>query len=257
VRCDADATSNCADVPGRTHSTYTPAAADLDHTLRVRVVASNADGDSNPATSPPSGVVALPPPGLLEAPTVERSSAPKVGTKLGAYRGGWSYSPTSYAFQWLRCDTDGVSNCADIAGRTNSAYIPVAADVDHRLRVRVVATNAGGSTPAASAPSGVVALPAPTLVQPPVIERSSAPAVGVKLGTYSGAWSPSVDSYQRQWLRCDGPQVSDCTAIAGRTGSTYIPVSADVGKRLRVRVMAVNGGGSSTPAISAPSGVVG
>jgi hypothetical protein len=38
-------------------ATYRPIAADQNHTLRVRVIATNASGDSSPALSAPTGVV--------------------------------------------------------------------------------------------------------------------------------------------------------------------------------------------------------
>ena len=50
-------TSNCNDIAGKTASTYTPVAADLGKTLKVRVVAHNSSGDSAGATSAASGVV--------------------------------------------------------------------------------------------------------------------------------------------------------------------------------------------------------
>jgi hypothetical protein len=59
VRCDADGVSNCTDITAYNSSsgTYTPTIADAGHTLRVRVIATNADGDSLPALSGPSGIV--------------------------------------------------------------------------------------------------------------------------------------------------------------------------------------------------------
>jgi hypothetical protein len=59
IRCDADGVSNCSDITAYNSSsgTYTPTIADVGHTLRVRVIATNATGDSLPALSAPSGVV--------------------------------------------------------------------------------------------------------------------------------------------------------------------------------------------------------
>src|SRR5258708_39706054 len=44
-RCAPDG-SGCADIAGATKQTYTLASADVDHTVRVRVTASNADGQA-------------------------------------------------------------------------------------------------------------------------------------------------------------------------------------------------------------------
>src|SRR5439155_818134 len=57
IRCDADGTSNCTDIPGKTGTTYIPVLVDAGHTLRFRVIAHGAAGDSLPATSAPSGVI--------------------------------------------------------------------------------------------------------------------------------------------------------------------------------------------------------
>ena len=43
------------------HPHYTVRGSDLDHTLRLQVIATNAAGDSDPATSDPTGVVSNPP----------------------------------------------------------------------------------------------------------------------------------------------------------------------------------------------------
>jgi hypothetical protein len=79
------------------------------------------------------------------------------GTKLGLYLGQWTGAPiTNYDVHWTRCDHAG-ANCTDIAGATHTVYAPGAADVDHTLVVRIVATNsAGSSAPVLTAPSGVV-----------------------------------------------------------------------------------------------------
>jgi hypothetical protein len=157
-RCDADGTSNCGDISGATGSGYRPVLADAGHTLRVVLTARTSGGlDSDPVTTAPSPVVTRTVPTLIQAPAVDRGSAPVVGTVLSAYRGQWTGAPDSYAFQWVRCDADGTSNCAGISGRTRNRYTPVADDSGHTLRVRVVATNpAGTSARATSAPTGVV-----------------------------------------------------------------------------------------------------
>ena len=58
-RCDA-AGANCVDIAGATGSTYDLTAADVGHTIRVVVVATNDAGASSPATSGASAVVAAP-----------------------------------------------------------------------------------------------------------------------------------------------------------------------------------------------------
>ena len=83
---------------------------------------------------------------------------------LSASTGTWSGSPTSFAYQWRRCNTSG-SGCADIGSATSSSYLLVAADVGSTLRVRVTATNGAGSSSAESAQTAVVSA-APSGVPP-------------------------------------------------------------------------------------------
>jgi hypothetical protein len=157
LRCDP-AGGNCAPIPGATRGSYRATSADQGQTLRVEEIATGPGGvASNVATTAASAPVRLDPPTNLQLPAVERSATPEAGSVLFAYRGQWTGAPTSRVFQWIRCDADGTSNCADIPGQTRNRYRPDAADVGHTLRVRVVASNsAGSSAPAVSPPSGVV-----------------------------------------------------------------------------------------------------
>src|SRR5215210_48377 len=77
------------------------------------------------------------------------------GRTLAASNGTWTGAPTSFAYQWRRCATDGTA-CGDISGATKQAYVPVAGDISHTLRVEVTATNADGKTTATSDPTDVV-----------------------------------------------------------------------------------------------------
>jgi hypothetical protein len=79
----------------------------------------------------------------------------KVGKRLTASRGAWSYSPKSYTYRWLRCSSAGTS-CKSIPTATRSAYTLVKTDIRHRVEVRVTATNMAGSANAISAPTNVV-----------------------------------------------------------------------------------------------------
>src|SRR5262245_19799327 len=85
-------------------------------------------------------------------PRVSGSTA--IGSTLSATQGSWTGSPTSFAFQWVRCPRDGGQpnggNCAAIGGASTSSYVVAGADVDRRLRVRVTASNADGSATVSS-----------------------------------------------------------------------------------------------------------
>jgi hypothetical protein len=101
------------------------------------------------------------------------------GETLTEIHGTWSGSPTSYSYQWQRCDGAG-NGCVAIAGATGQAYLLAAADVDGTLRVEETASNGSGSGSAAlSAQSAIVQAP-PT---PPTTAATVAPPVLGQRGT--------------------------------------------------------------------------
>lgn len=84
------------------------------------------------------------------------SGVAAVGDTLRATRGTWSGHPSSFHFQWSRCDTSG-NACAAIGGATGRIYNLNAADFAHTLRVTVTARNRSGAGRATSAPTAIVA----------------------------------------------------------------------------------------------------
>jgi len=49
------------------------------------------------------------------------SGTAQPGQTLSASPGSWSNSPSSFAYQWLRCDTSGIY-CFDIGAATGQSY---------------------------------------------------------------------------------------------------------------------------------------
>src|SRR5712692_7629535 len=91
------------------------------------------------------------------------SGTVKEGKTLTTSNGSWTLSPTSFAYQWNRCDSSG-ANCAAIAGPTANAYVLVEADVGSTIRSAVTATTqCGSSTAALSNPTAVVQATAPII----------------------------------------------------------------------------------------------
>jgi hypothetical protein len=153
-RCDGSGAS-CANISSATASTYALVLADVGSTIRVVVTASNTSGSSSPATSNPMAVIAGLPPANTALPTI--SGATTVGLTLTASNGSWANTPpTSYAYQWRRCNSLGAS-CVDIASATSSTYLLVSGDGGFTIRVVVIATNPyGASSPATSGQTALV-----------------------------------------------------------------------------------------------------
>lgn len=193
------------------------------------------------------------------AASPQNTTAPSIGgtaregQTLTAADGTWSNTPTSFAYQWQRCASDGTA-CGDIAGATSKTYVLVTGDVGHTVRVVVTAANADGKASATSDASDVVASKnGPTNSVRPSVTGSA--LVGDTLTVSNGSWTPTATSYSRQWQRCasDG---TGCLNIAGAFGQSYGVRSADVGHRLRALVTAHTSGGQATAA-SSTSAIVG
>jgi hypothetical protein len=79
------------------------------------------------------------------------------GSTMFATHGHWNGTdPIDYAYQWLRCDGDGV-NCATLDGATGGPLAIRSYLLGSTLRVRVTASNAVGSASATSDPTPRVA----------------------------------------------------------------------------------------------------
>jgi subtilisin family serine protease len=184
-------------------------------------------------------------PELTAAPAVSGTQA--VGQKLTATSGTWTNEP-AIAYRWQRCDSNG-GGCADIAAPASS-YTLTAADQGQRLRVRVTATNARGSTDGTSAVMSVVQGPPRNTTAPSV---SGEPRAGQVLSATAGSWLDSPGSVAYQWQRCaaDG---GACVATAV-TSTTFALDAGAVGNSFRVRVRASNAFGTTT-GYSAASAVV-
>jgi uncharacterized repeat protein (TIGR01451 family) len=257
-RCDA-AGANCFDIVNETASTYTLAAADSDKTIRVTVTASNASADV-PATSAQTAIVTPPPspPANVVAPTIGGVS--QEGQILTASSGTWTgYPLPTLTYQWRRCDASG-ANCANIGSATNNMYTPVGGDVGSTIRVVVAGTNGSGNSATTTSQTAVVA-PAPVAPSNTALPTiSGITTFGQTLTTTTGTWSGvPAPTFTYQWERCDNSG-ANCVPIGGATGSTYVIISADQARTLRIAVTGTNATGSSTVStaqtslVLAPSG---
>ncbi|MGZ4394931.1 MAG: hypothetical protein ACXVZ2_06180 [Gaiellaceae bacterium] len=163
---------------------------------------------------------------------------------LTGNKGTWNgTAPLNYAYQWLRCDDNGLS-CKTITNATGTTYTLVSADGGHTIRLDVTASNSDGkATARANATSEIPAnAKAPAETAPPTVSGNA--VVGEQLSASRGTWAGTQPiSYTIHWQACNA-EITSCVSN-GATGTTYTVAKSDVGKRLRVKVVATNSAGAS------------
>lgn len=242
-RCDSIG-DNCVDISGEKGSTYKLTGPDYKNTVKVIVTATNAAGSASATSSASAEITSVPV--ISTSPVISGDAG--VGKTLTTTNGTWSYDPTSFSYKWQRCDSAG-QDCADISGATTSSYTLASADANKKIKVIVTAANATGSTTSTSNPTALI-IDKPVNTAIPVISGDA--GVGKILTANPGTWDNSP-SFAYQWQRCESDGTG-CTPI-GTDSSTYVLVSADAGKKIRVAVTGSNVAGS-TLAESALSDVI-
>ena len=232
-RCDV-AGANCAAIGSATSSAYVLASLDGGKTIRVAVTATNGVAPDATAESSATGLIAVPPFNTV-LPTITGNAAQ--GSTLTALPGTWDGVPApGFTYQWLRCDGGG-ANCINV-GTGATTYSVVVADAAKTIRVDVTGTNPSGSSTARAASTAAVTSP-PVNTSPPTVTGPS--QVGATLTATAGTWTGfPAPTFGYQWRRCDAATGNACSDIALATSSTYIPVVADAGFKLRVRVTGTN-----------------
>ena len=176
----------------------------------------------------------------------------RTGDTLTTSNGSWTGSPTSYAYQWKRSTTS-TGVYSDIPSATSSSYVVSELDVGYFFKVSVTATNGLGSASATSAATTAVVDIAPTSTALPMISGTT--RTGATLTTSNGSWTGSPTSYVYQWSRAStvGGTYNDITFATNRT---YELTNVDIGKFIKVSVIATNSIGPSSAALSAATSVV-
>jgi hypothetical protein len=139
-RCDS-AGAHCKTIRGATAATYTQGARDVGRSLGLAVRATDATG----TTTVHTGLVGLVAGGgakLVATGQPAVSGTPKPGEALQVANGTWNRTPTSFGYQWQRCNPNG-RVCTPIPDATASSYTLTAADAGQTV-LALVQVLAGG-----------------------------------------------------------------------------------------------------------------
>ena len=221
-----------------TSEEYELVGDDAGRTISVRITPNLANyipvvRISQPTSTVLSGVYTVKP-----IPTISGVTA--VGQLLTADTSGWTPTPTSFTYAWLR-------NGIAITGATSATYRLVAADRGFVMSVRVIPVLTGySSTSKTSAPTGVVVTGGFTSTTVPTI--SGTVAVGQVLTAATTAWTPAA-AISYQWKRSG-------TAISGATSAQYTVAPSDAGSRLTVTATGAADGITSTSTTSSETIIV-
>jgi hypothetical protein len=129
-------------------ASYTVVAADIGHTIKVKVIAKNVAGSASAESAATAEVNGVPPSNVI-APLI--IAAPISGIAATATEGTWTGTePITYSFQWIHCNNKGEA-CSEISGANKNQYTPTVAEVGKELKVKVTAKNVAGSVAKESA----------------------------------------------------------------------------------------------------------
>ena len=135
--------------------------------------------------------------------------------------------PSSFTYQWVRVDADGMSNPADITDATAATYTLTADERGKKVKVEVrfVDILGGEETRTSAATATLAGTPntaptgAPTITGTAQVGQTLT-AVTTGIVDANGLTSPG---YTYQWIRVNGTEAD----IAGENSSTYTLVDAD------------------------------
>src|SRR5207249_3792059 len=182
-------------IVGATSETYIPVTSDVGHALALGVTAQAPAGAavaSSPATvAVVAGGSSVTRPVATSTPTVTGTA--QAGQTLTASVRTWTGAPSSFAYQWGRCDPLG-AQCTAIPGATGSSYTLSPGDIGSTISLVVTATGKGGSTSApAPTTSAVSAAPIPPAVTGSAVAQATlAGAVVSADGRATGTWQPGA-----------------------------------------------------------------
>ena len=257
-----------ADIPGATSQTYVPVFADAGATLKVRVTVTDDEGHEATFTSAPtSAVAALSRPSVTAASDGDVTEGETVTFTL--MRTGDTAGTLDVAYTVTASGDFGAATGAGTATfLANDATVQVSVDTTgdsaHEAHgsVTVTLTADTGADPA-------YLFGAPSTATAAVEDDDNSPASGsvTIMGTPTEGETLSADTsgltdgdgladadYTYQWVRT--PAGGSDADISGATSQTYVPVFADAGATLKVRVTVTDDEGHEATFTSAPTSAV-
>jgi hypothetical protein len=224
-------------IDGATSATFTPAAAQLDASIKVEVTGSKAGYEAITRSSASTSAILPGEQALQPTPTITGSA--RFGSVLTGHPGSWD-AGTGQQYQWY-------ADNSPIPDATWLTFTPGADEIGAVIEFEVVSTRAAyNPVTKRSAPTDEVA-PA-VLTKTPTPKIVGTPKVAVILSAVTEPWDKGV-TLAFQWS-------ANGTPISGATGPTFLPGADEVGSTLTIAVTGSRPGYASVTRISAPTKVV-
>jgi subtilisin family serine protease len=182
------------------------------------------------------------PAGWYAMPFATAVSVPAGPVWMGVISGG---SSNVAGFRWTSLARSRVVSPDSFADGPSNPF--GASSTDSEL-MSLYATYTTSATSSVAMPFPVTA---PRTVADSGPHPSPEPQVGRPVSGTNGTWDGGPTAFAYSWSRCSSAGTA-CVQLTGATAATYIPVSADTGSTLRLRVSATSTAGTVS-SISAPT----
>ena len=173
------------------------------------------------------------------------SGAPRVGEEVTAETDNImdpeGLGSAVFAYTWIRVDADGMSNPAPIEDASGPAYELAKDDAGRRIVVEVSFTDGGGNPEVRRSDPfptvGTVIANRPATGAPRISGSGRVDeALSATAGNIADADGLAGVSYVYQWYRVNAGAVPETEAIPEAQAQDYMPVAADAGHRVLVKV---------------------
>jgi len=229
--------NDCATVTNCGKDGYLTVDADRNRSLRLKVIAYNADGPGEPAYSDPFGPI-------NDLPSINFTSVPAHYSAVDDLHPqvAWTIDPPG-AGVTSECRLNGNSD-DDWYACESPERLSLQSCKNYTLEVRAKNSAGAGAISRTDWEVACQSAAKPANTELPAVSGDT--TQGETLTTTTGSWQSDLAfSTAIQWLRCDN-NGDGCSSIAGATANTYVLTGADVGYRLRSQVTATNATGSTT-----------